>query len=232
MALLRRQKTLVEFKVGSAREACALLAGVAGVDEREVADLMKVSEQLPPVLMREYHGPDELMAVFTRPAERSSLSTEDFAFVAEDVAVISRLLAQAVAHKAKGVNGLLYGPPGTGKTALAERKHEVTEVTEVTEMLQGMERQAGLFICTTHLFEELDEAALRRFTVKIQFKPLSADQRSCLATLQQLTPSDFAAVQRQAELLGQTLTPDEFLSQLEGEHRLKPSVRQQRRIGF
>ena len=133
---------------------------------------------------------------------------------------------------------------------LAERNYEITEVNE---MLQGMERHAGLFICTTNLFEELDEAALRRFTFKIQFKPLSAEQRqrmfvaealqgqeadldgerrSRLAALDQLTPGDFAAVQRQAELLGQALTPDEFLSQLEGEHRLKPTVRQQRHMGF
>ena len=34
----------------------------------DLADLMKVSEQLPPVLMREYQGPSDLMAVFTRPA--------------------------------------------------------------------------------------------------------------------------------------------------------------------
>ena len=34
----------------------------------DLADLMRVSEQLPPVLMREYRGPNDLMAVFTRPA--------------------------------------------------------------------------------------------------------------------------------------------------------------------
>jgi hypothetical protein len=38
----------------------------------DLADLMKVSEQLPPVLMREYRGPSDLMAVFTRPAPRAS----------------------------------------------------------------------------------------------------------------------------------------------------------------
>jgi SpoVK/Ycf46/Vps4 family AAA+-type ATPase len=37
------------------------------------------------------------------------------------------------------------------------------EVSEVNEMLQGMERFNGIFICTTNLFDRLDEAALRRF---------------------------------------------------------------------
>jgi SpoVK/Ycf46/Vps4 family AAA+-type ATPase len=37
------------------------------------------------------------------------------------------------------------------------------EVSEVNEMLQGMERFEGLFICTTNLFDRIDEAALRRF---------------------------------------------------------------------
>ena len=84
---------LVEFKVGNAQEAYAAIAGVAGVSETDVAealragsrlerigmvenlisehnitdlaDLMKVSEQLPQVLMRKYEGPSDLMAVFT-----------------------------------------------------------------------------------------------------------------------------------------------------------------------
>ena len=133
---------------------------------------------------------------------------------------------------------------------LAERNYEVTEVNE---MLQGMERFAGVFICTTNLFDELDEAARRRFTFKVRFHPLRADQRvrmftaealagdaaqlsaeqgSRLDALDQLVPGDFAAVQRQVEILGETLEPDEFLSQLEGEHRVKPEVRQRRSIGF
>jgi SpoVK/Ycf46/Vps4 family AAA+-type ATPase len=57
----------------------------------------------------------------------------------------------------------------------AERNYEVTEVNE---MLQGMERFAGVFICTTNLFEDLDEAALRRFTFKIRFHPLTANSAS------------------------------------------------------
>jgi SpoVK/Ycf46/Vps4 family AAA+-type ATPase len=133
---------------------------------------------------------------------------------------------------------------------LAERNYEVTEVNE---MLQGMERFPGVFICTTNLFEDLDEAALRRFTFKVKFQPLtpaqrlrmfvaealqgdesrlSDEQRQRLAALDQLVPGDFAAVQRQVDILAVNFEADEFLSQLEGEHRVKPEVRQRRGIGF
>lgn len=581
---------LVEFKVGSAQEAYAAIANVAGVKEQEVAealragsrlertgmvenlisehnitdlaDLMKVSEQLPPVLMREYKAPAELMAVFTRPAAKSELTASDFAFVADDVKVLTTLLANAVASKTAGVNVLLYGPPGTGKTELArvcaqaanlelfeveyadrdgnsltgrdryrslqisqvflkaspnvallfdevedvfppvsadaaqllarmdatdapsssvsgkawvnqiletnpvpvvwvtnrieqidpafrrrfqyhlelkspppgarealvarslagvevsagfaqrlserrgltpaqirtavrfaklaagegstaeamierqlgnadkalgqsrkqagarrvvttydldllniesrfempkiiealrrrghgtmcfhgapgtgktalaehiaselqrplmirqasdlvskfvgeteqnmakmfeeaqsesavllldeadsflrsrQRAERSYEVTEVNEMLQGMERFGGLFICTTNLFDELDEAALRRFTFKVKFRPLRAEQREAmfvvealngeadkltaeqrdrLAALDQLAPGDFAAVKRQVDVLGVGFEADEFLAQLESEHRVKPGVRERRGIGF
>ncbi len=581
---------LVEFKVSNAQEAYAAIASVAGVSETDVAealragsrlerigmvenlisehnitdlaDLMKVSEQLPPVLMRKYEGPSDLMAVFTRPAKRSELTEADFDFVGVDQQMLTSLLKNAVARKEPGVNVLLYGPPGTGKTELAkvaaqaaglelyeveyadrdgnslsgrdryrslqisqvflkgsptvallfdevedvfppisidaaqlmarmdtgdgalsgsvsgkawvnqiletnpvpviwvtnrieqidpafrrrfqyhlelkspppgareslvgralagvnvgdgfakrlaERKgltpaqirtavkfaklagdgvnletlierqlgnadkalgsnsgergarrvvtsydlglvntesrfevpkivealrrktygtlcfygppgtgktalaehiaHELArplmirqasdimskfvgeteqnmakmfdeaqvenavllldeadsflrsrrlaersyEISEVNEMLQGMERFSGVFICTTNLFQELDEAALRRFTFKIQFKSLTAAQRermfvaealggdpslltaeqtSRLAQLGALAPGDFASVKRQCDVLGETFEPDEFLAQLESEHRVKPEVRQQRGIGF
>jgi SpoVK/Ycf46/Vps4 family AAA+-type ATPase len=133
---------------------------------------------------------------------------------------------------------------------LAERHYEVTEVNE---MLQGMERFAGVFICTTNLFDDVDEAALRRFTFKIRFHALqpeqrvrmfiaealdgdaarlSDEQRQRLAALDQLVPGDFAAVQRQVDILGGSFEADEFLSQLESEHRIKPEVRQRRSMGF
>ena len=44
----------------------------------DLADLMKVSEKLPPVLMREYRDQNELMAVFTRPSAKSALALDDF----------------------------------------------------------------------------------------------------------------------------------------------------------
>ncbi|MEO6856922.1 MAG: ATP-binding protein, partial [Rhodoferax sp.] len=127
------------------------------------------------------------------------------------------------------------------------------EVTEVNEMLQGMERYRGIFVCTTNLLDRIDQAALRRFTFKIQFKPLLRTQRetmfvvealggdaalwtdalhSRLAKLDQLCSGDFAAVKRQVEILDTALSPDEFMDQLEAEHRIKPEVREARGMGF
>ena len=127
------------------------------------------------------------------------------------------------------------------------------ELTEVNEMLQGMERFKGIFICTTNLMDRIDQAALRRFTFKIQFKPLTRFQRetlfvkevldgdadrlenaqqSRLAALDQLCLGDFAAVKRQGVILDTIMDSEEFLSQLESEHRIKPEVRETRNMGF
>ena len=92
------------------------------------------------------------------------------------------------------------------------------EVTLVNEMLTQMESFAGVLIASTNLMVGLDQAALRRFDLKVKFDYLKPEQswemlrRYCiklgfstpqpdqLATLmhlQQLTPGDFAAVIRQ-----------------------------------
>ncbi len=134
--------------------------------------------------------------------------------------------------------------------SMAQRSYEVTEVNE---MLQQMERFEGVFVCTTNLIDRIDEAALRRFTFKIQFKPLTREQREKmfatealegdasritqkvrdgLAKLDMLTPGDFAAVKRQIVLFDETLPPEEFLAQLEQEHKVKPDIKWSRSIGF
>jgi hypothetical protein len=53
-----------------------------------------------------------------------------------------------------------------------------------------------------------------------------------LAQLTQLCPGDFAAVRRQEVILATELSAEEFLAQLEAEHRIKPEVREGRAIGF
>uniref|UniRef100_UPI0012FEF4D3 ATP-binding protein n=1 Tax=Macromonas nakdongensis TaxID=1843082 RepID=UPI0012FEF4D3 len=170
-------------------------------------------------------------------------------FVGETEQQMAAMFAEAEAEQAvlllDEADGFLLDRRG------AQRAHEVSEVNE---MLQGMERFRGIFVCTTNLLERLDAAALRRFTFKIEFKPLQPAQRwalfaqtalgrdpggaahpdwaARLQRLDQLCLGDFAAVQRQADILGEPLEPEAFLAELEAEHRLKPEVREHRAMGF
>ncbi|TRZ65057.1 MAG: AAA family ATPase [Rhodocyclaceae bacterium] len=119
------------------------------------------------------------------------------------------------------------------------------EVTTVNELLQHMERFDDIFICTTNLYAQVDVAALRRFTFKLEFLPLRLDQRWAmflnetglrgkslaakrqseyeerLAFMRDLTAGDFATVKRQCVLMGEDLSPEDWLAQLDLEVRAK-----------
>lgn len=209
---------LVEFKVNTAQEAFAALADVAGVDAREVAealrtgsrlervgmvenliaehnitdlsDLMKVSDQLPPVLMREYRDPQDLMAVFTRPVSDSPLHRQDFEFIAEELDVLSTLLRNAVSQRQAGVNILLYGPPGTGKTELAKvaareaglSLYEVEYADRDGNALGGRDRYRSLQISQVFL-KSSGDVALLFDEVEDVFPHLSGDTAHLMARL-------------------------------------------------
>ena len=116
------------------------------------------------------------------------------------------------------------------------------EVTQVNELLQQMEAFEGIFICTTNLMDDIDDAAMRRFTFKVRFDALRQPQREALFSeivfgdpgfplspalrhpLQQMptaTPGDFSTVRRQEQLLGERFSPENFLRQLGRECALK-----------
>ena len=301
-------RTAVRF----ARLACApaetMDAPVGG------AGLQAILQGGRPALMeslieRQLKNADEALGNKAQAKSRPSVTTYDLGMLNVESRFDVARIVQAL--KSRGTASLcFYGAPGTGKTALAEHIAKVLdqplivkqasdlmskyvgeteqnmaamfreaelekavllldeadsflldrrgaqrtyEVTEVNEMLQGMERYAGIFICTTNLLESLDQAALRRFTFKIKFKPLTAQQREAMfvtealdgnlallttalqiriAKLDQICPGDFAAVKRQTDILATTFTADEFINQLEAEHRIKPEVREARGIGF
>jgi SpoVK/Ycf46/Vps4 family AAA+-type ATPase len=207
---------LVEFKVNNAPEAYAAIAEVAGVNANQVAealragsrleriglvenlisehnitdlaDLMKVSEKLPPVLMRQYRDQAELMAVFTRLSSKSTLAMEDFAFVAEDAQVMCHLLANAVARQEVGINVLLYGPPGTGKTELAKvvvqaaglDLFEVEYADRDGNSLSGRDRYRSLQIAQVFL-KGSAQAALLFDEVEDVFPPISSEAAHWMA---------------------------------------------------
>ncbi|HQY07936.1 MAG: ATP-binding protein [Burkholderiales bacterium] len=94
------------------------------------------------------------------------------------------------------------------------------EVTQVNEMLTQMEDFDGLFIASTNLMDQLDEAAMRRFDacIRLDFlRPAQAQAmfaetagklglqvdsatRQALTGMDRLAPGDFAAVLRGARL--------------------------------
>ena len=207
---------LVEFKVNNAPEAYAAIADVAGVDPDQVAealragsrleriglvenlisehnitdlaDLMKVSEKLPPVLMRPYRDQAELMAVFTRLSAKSTLGLDDFSFVADDARVLCNLLANAVARQEIGINVLLYGPPGTGKTELAKvvaqsaglELFEVEYADRDGNSLSGRDRYRSLQIAQVFL-KGSSQAALLFDEVEDVFPPISSEAAQWMA---------------------------------------------------
>jgi SpoVK/Ycf46/Vps4 family AAA+-type ATPase len=108
-----------------------------------------------------------------------------------------------------------------------------------------MESFPGVFIASTNLMDGLDQAALRRFDLKVKFDFLKQEQasellrRHCaqlcisgplpeeeakLQRLLKLTPGDFAAVARQNRFRAIT-SADAMVAALEAECALKEGAR-------
>ncbi len=124
------------------------------------------------------------------------------------------------------------------------------EVTGVNEMLTRMEGFPGIFIASTNLLDSLDQAALRRFDLKIKFDYLlprqsqallesycktlnlvspDKEQVAYLGRLNNLTPGDFAAVVRRHRFKPM-FTAAEVVSALDAECSHKENFK--RPIGF
>jgi SpoVK/Ycf46/Vps4 family AAA+-type ATPase len=130
--------------------------------------------------------------------------------------------------------------------------HRSWEVTAVNEFLQQLEVFPGVVACATNLFDKLDQASLRRFVFKIEFKFLRPEQsllafRRTLADLDytgvvppaaeievtripNLAPGDFAAVRRRLTGRGKPASSEILLAELQAEVRVKSSSKG--KIGF
>jgi ATPase family associated with various cellular activities (AAA) len=155
----------------------------------------------------------------------------------------------AAFEEAAAEDAILFFDEGDSFLRSRERAQHSWEVTQTNELLQRMERFDGIVVVATNLFRNLDTAALRRFTFKIEFRDLDASQRwnmfvaeagltdtaaTIAAELREawerrllfmrfLTPGDFATVKRQCLVLNTVLSPEEWLDQLEIECQIKNS---------
>lgn len=116
------------------------------------------------------------------------------------------------------------------------------EVSMVNEMLTCMESFEGVFIASTNLQENLDEASARRFDFKVKFGYLKQGQVQVLfndllttlgldgteaedlslAGLVATTPGDFANVLRQARVVSAYRVPARLLDLLANEQASRP----------
>jgi len=141
-------------------------------------------------------------------------------------------------HEARDENGVLLLDEADSFLRDRRGADHSWEVTQVNELLVQMENFDGLFICSTNLMDDLDQASLRRFAIKVQFDYLKPDQawkmlqkecigkatdkdRWAIIALQNLAPGDFAAVKKRLAILGVKPTPNALIVGLREESTLK-----------
>lgn len=131
------------------------------------------------------------------------------------------------------------------------------EVTQVNEMLTQMESFQGIFIATTNFMTNLDKASIRRFDMKIEFKPLdsarfikafglyarylgindyvafleSSSAKKEIEKLDNICFGDFALIARSANFTPLT-SSQQLLEKLQEESRLKDTHTNNRKMGF
>lgn len=160
-----------------------------------------------------------------------------------------RLIASAF-REAEQENAVLQIDEVDGFLQDRRNSRQSWEVTMVNEMLTQMESFSGIFIATTNLMEGLDQAALRRFDLKVKFDFLSSSQawqllvstcrmlvlppppeslKPYLSKLSCLTPGDFTVVVRQHRFRP-IKSADDFIRVLTSEVNLKEGTKAA--IGF
>jgi SpoVK/Ycf46/Vps4 family AAA+-type ATPase len=116
------------------------------------------------------------------------------------------------------------------------------ESSQTNEVLTQMENFNGVCICCTNLLDNLDEAALRRFTWKIKFFPLTDDGKeklfrkyfqpkrrlsnavkTALHKIRDLTPGDFKTVHQRQQYSTDSVSPLSAVSALKTEVSYKRS---------
>lgn len=204
--------------------------GIPGAGKTQLAEHIAVELDLP-ILMR---SASELLSMWLGETEQQ----------------ISKMFAEA---QNEGALLFLDEADSFLRDRTFARAH--WEVTQVNELLQRMERFEGIFIAATNLMDSIDAAAMRRFTWKLEFKPLRREQawsmfcaesgfdakseperadelEQALNAIDDLAPGDFATVKRLAQMLGEELSPEAWIEQLAAEAKAKMLGLRRQQLGF
>ena len=143
-------------------------------------------------------------------------------------------IAEAFAQAKENKSLLIFDEADSFLRDRATASHS-WEISGVNEMLTWMESHPYPFICTTNLMDTLDPASLRRFSFKVKYEFLKAQQVQMafehffgvkvsvqdVASLATLTPGDFALVKNKAEILGVLKQPEKLKELLQTEQKVK-----------
>lgn len=144
---------------------------------------------------------------------------------------------------------IIFLDEAEGLLASRESAARSWEITQVNEFLRRIEQFKGIFIAATNHRENLDGALMRRFAFRLDFKPMTFEQRLAmfesvagirlreadagyqrLKELDTLTAGHFANVDRRLQMLG-TSDKDAWLGELVVEADSRSETRR-RRVGF
>lgn len=119
------------------------------------------------------------------------------------------------------------------------------EMTQTNELLTQMENLKGILICATNFKKGLDEASLRRFKLKIEFKPLTPEgnleiyncilasyvkaeltevETNKIKSLKNLTPGEFHILADKFLLIDDNISHQQLINSLEEEIKHKPNA--------
>lgn len=92
----------------------------SGFRGKDLTCMIEVEDELNESLQVPDATDANLVSLFYRESEASSLDLDDYVELQDEIAMLSRLLSRAIQDSLKGINVLFYGPPGTGKSELAK----------------------------------------------------------------------------------------------------------------
>ncbi|MBN2659627.1 MAG: AAA family ATPase [Spirochaetales bacterium] len=152
-------------------------------------------------------------------------------------------------REAENENAILFLDEADGLFRTREQANRSWEITQVNQLLHEMEKFSGILVCATNFSSNLDRAAMRRFTFKLEFDYLNDDGKILLLNryfpalqarpfrglreIASLTPGDFRTVYQKYRYLGvDSPSEDEIIEALAEESRARFQGKDERVIGF